>query len=197
MKHLVLVASVAALAAASLGVGNAKAGLFGCSYPTITQPFAAWSDWTNYYLSPGGSFEGFTAWGLGGGASIRPGNESFFVRSASDSYSLHLSGSAYGQSPFSCITGTDLKVRMFARSDTSAPLRVQVMVPSLLGLLRVVTSFTLPTTPNWQPTNAIVNLANLLSLTNLSQSNIAVRVVSSNGEPVDVDDVFIDPHWND
>jgi hypothetical protein len=197
LRRFLLAVGATALAATSLAVGRADAGLFGCSYPTVTQPFAAWGDLTKYYLSPGGSFEGFTPWGLGGGASIVPGNESYYVRSGGDAYSLSLRGGAYGQSPFSCITGTDLKVRLFARSDTSAPLRVEVEVPSLLGLLRVVTSFTLATTPAWQPTTTIVNLANVLSLTSLSQANIAVRVVSPTGAAVEVDDVYIDPSWVD
>ena len=186
--------SVAALAVVgALGVGRAQAGLFGCSYPAISQPFAAWADTTSYYLDPGGNFEGGSPWRLAGGAGIVPGNESYHVDGAGDSHSLVLPPGAAATGPASCIFGTDLSVRMFAKSATAAPLRVDVMVPSVLGLLKVATSFTVPTTADWQPTRTIVNLANVLALTDLGGDNIYLRLSSPGGGTVQVDDVYVDP----
>jgi hypothetical protein len=186
--------AVVALAAAALGVGRADAGLLGCNYPTVSQPFAAWGDLTKYYLSPGGGFES-SGWKLGGGASVVAGNESFFANDPSDSHALTLAPGATAQSPYSCITALDLKVRMFVRSDTSAPVRIDVLVPTLLGLVKVATPVTVQASPDWQPTTAIVNLANLLSATMLGGSNIGVRVTAVGSASVQVDDVFIDPTW--
>lgn len=198
VRRLFAVLGVTALAMTALGVGGAGAGLFGCSYPTVSKPFSTWGDWASYYLSPGGGFEpGTTPWKLAGGAAVAAGNEPFFANAPTDTRSLRLVSGATAQGPSSCIFGTDLKVRLFARSDTAAPLRVDITVPSALGLLRVVSSFTVPTTTDWQPTVTIVNLANLLSLTNLSQANISVRVSSATSASVQVDDVYIDPSWFD
>lgn len=194
LRLLLLGASLLA-AAAALGAGQARAGLLGCAYPALSQPFASWGDTTMYYLDPGGSFEGSTTpWKLAGGAALAPGNESYYV----DGYgtqSLALSGGASALGPESCITGTDLKVRMFAESAGGAPLRVDVMVPSVLGLLEVATSFDVPTTTSWQPTTTIVNLANVLSLTDLDSVNLYLRLSSPTGAPVSVDDVFVDPEY--
>jgi hypothetical protein len=186
--------AVVGLAAAALGVGRADAGLLGCAYPAVSQPFAAWGDLTKYYLSPGGGFES-SGWKFGSGASVVPGNESFYVNGGSDSHALTLAPGATAQSPYSCITALDLKVRMFVRSDANAPVRIDVVVPTLLGLLKVATPVTVQATTDWQPTSAIVNLANLLSATMLGGSNIGVRVTAVGSAPVQVDDVFIDPTW--
>jgi hypothetical protein len=186
------VLAVVALAVTALGVGRANAGLLGCNYPTVSQPFAAWGDLTRYYLSPGGGFES-SGWKLGSGATIVSGNESFFVNGPSDAHALTLAPGATAQSPYSCITALDLKVRMFVRSDTSAPVRIEVVVPTLLGLLKVATPITVQASPDWQPTKVIVNLTNLLSATMLGGSNIGVRVTAVGSAPVQVDDVFIDP----
>jgi hypothetical protein len=190
-------AGVAALAAISFGAGGAGAGLFGCSYPSLSKPFVQWGDWSSYYLSPGGGFEAGTGWKFGGGAGVVSGNESFYANNHGDAQSVLLPAGASAQGPYSCIIATDLKVRMFVRSDTSSPVRVDVVVPSVLGLVKVVGSYTVATTPDWQPTRAIFNLGNVLSLTNLSSANISVRVTSTGSSSAQVDDVYIDPIWND
>src|SRR3954471_22266845 len=97
------VAAVVVLVVAALGVGRASAGLFGCSYPSLSTPFAAWGDLTSYYLSPGGGFELGTGWKLAGGATTVPGNESYFVNSPNDSRALTLPAGASAQGPSSCI----------------------------------------------------------------------------------------------
>jgi hypothetical protein len=193
LTRLVAGAAIAVALAAVVGVGRADAGLLPCAYPTIMQPFAAWGDLAHYYLSPGGSFEN-SGWKLGYGANVVSGNETFFANSSSDSRSLQLSPGASAQGPYSCIGATDLKVRMFVRSDTSAPVRVDVVVPTLLGLLKTVGTYYVPTTPSWQPSQAIFNLGNVLSLLMLSGGNISVKVTAPNGT-AQVDDVYIDPSW--
>jgi hypothetical protein len=183
---------------AVMGVARAEAGLFGCSYPTVSQPFAPWNDYTGYYLSPGGHFEsGAAGWKLGGGAAVTNGNESFFVNAASDSHSLVIPAGGSAMSPFSCITGTDLKARFFAKSSNGAIVRVEVVVPSILGLVRVVTAFNVDTDTTWQPAATLVNLANVLSLTSLSSANIALRFVAPSGTVLQIDDVYVDPLWYD
>jgi hypothetical protein len=198
LMRLTAAISVAAAVVAVAGVGRADAGLFGCSYPALSTPFAAWSDFTAYYLSPGGHFEsGAAGWKLGGGAGVVGGNESFFVNGATDSHSLALPSGGAATSPYSCITGLDLKARFFVRSTSDTQVKVDVVVPSILGLVRVVTSFYVPAGPSWQPGDTLVNLANVLSLTSLSSANIALRFSVSGGPTVYVDDVYIDPIWHE
>jgi hypothetical protein len=197
MRLAAALAVVVALAAI-VGAARADAGLFGCSYPTVSTPFAAWNDFTGYYMSPGGHFEnGAPGWKLGGGTAVGGGNESFFVNAASDSHSLVIPAGGSAMSPYSCITGTDLKARFFAKSSTGAVVRVEVVVPSILGLVRVVTAFNVDTDTTWQPSGTIVNLANVLSLTSLSSANIALRFVAPSGTVLQIDDVYIDPLWYD
>jgi hypothetical protein len=192
-----VVVAVAVLAAGAIGVGRAQAGLLPCSYPNISQPFAQWGDFRHYYLQPGGDFEGWsTPWRLSGGAKITGGNESFYVNGPTDSRSLLIPAGASATGPSSCIWGlTDLSLRMFAKSSDGSALRVDVMVPALFGILRTAKTFYVGTSTDWQPTESVFNLLNVLSLTNLGTANISLRISSPSGASFQVDDVYIDPKF--
>lgn len=181
-----------------VGVGQAHAGTLGCNYPDLSQPFLAWGDSSAYYLDPGGNFEGWTTpWRLASGARLSSGSESFSA-AGGGTQSLYLPQGAWATGPASCIFGlTDHTLRMFARSATSAPLRVDVMVnalwlPLLGNVVTTATTFYVGTTPDWQPTQSVYNLLNLAALLNLSGNDIYLRLSAPAG-PVQVDDVFIDP----
>ena len=192
MARLAAGVAIAVALAAAVGVGRADAGLLPCAYPTITQPFSAWGDLAKYYLSPGGGFENggwkFGLWRERGQRQrdvLREQPVRFAVTAAPPG--------ASAQGPYSCIGATDLKVRMFVRSDTSAPVRVDVVVPTLLGLSahgrHLLRAHDAELAAGSQ---AIFNLGNALSLLMLSGGNISVKVTAANGT-AQVDDVYIDP----
>ena len=87
---LVVIASVVALCAPAAMAGGSQLGLNNdCG--SSSQPFAQFGDYRNYTFGANGGLEnGSTGWSLGGGQIVK-GNESFYVHSFSDRYSLALS----------------------------------------------------------------------------------------------------------
>jgi len=69
------------------------------------------------------------------------------------------------------------------------------MVPALFGILRTAKTFYVGTSTDWQPTESVFNLLNVLSLTNLGTANISLRISSPSGASFQVDDVYIDPKF--
>jgi len=91
--------------------------LASCPTQPVSNPFSQWGDNNNYFLAPGGSFEGTTdqvGWTLSG-ASLTQGNEPFYVDSSSDSQSLTISGGGSAISPFFCVDNTMGSLRFFAQ----------------------------------------------------------------------------------
>jgi len=115
------VAFVIALAvAAGLLAGSSRAGRYtatgaSCAWPPLTQPFLPWADPGQYFLAPGGNFEGgLSGWTLSGGAKVVSGNESYYVGSASDSKSLALpTTSSSVTTPTICVTALSPTFRLF------------------------------------------------------------------------------------
>jgi hypothetical protein len=112
----------------AFGAGAGVAGTHGqdpptCTVPTATsQPFLPWHDGGQYFLAPGGSFEGQNAldgWSTQGGASIVSGNESYDVGSATDGSSLYLpAGSSATTAPI-CVSIFSPDLRFFLKSSNS------------------------------------------------------------------------------
>jgi len=111
---------VALAVAAGLLAGNSRAGRHAamgasCAWPPLTQPFLRWADPAQYFLVPGGNFEGaLSGWTLSGGAKVVSGNESYHVGSASDSKSLALpTTSSSVTTPTICVTALSPTFRLF------------------------------------------------------------------------------------
>lgn len=105
-----LLLPLAALAA--ILVSASPAGAATCGARTLTKPFAG--DANSYFLAPGGGFEsGTPAWALSNAATTA-GNETFYLRSAADTRSLKIAGSA--TSPAFCVTADDPLARLVART---------------------------------------------------------------------------------
>ena len=107
---------VAALA--FLGVFAAPGiALASCPAQPVSTPFSQWGDNNNYFLVPGGSFEGTAdqvGWTLSN-ASLTQGNEPFYVNDSGDSQSLTISGGGSATSPFFCVDNTMGSLRFFAQ----------------------------------------------------------------------------------
>src|SRR5687767_4227288 len=128
------------VALATMVTPSAKAGLIltpppsGCD--SASKVFAPWGDNANYALVPGGSFEaGTPAWAMSGGAKVVAGNETFYVRSRSDSRSLYLPSGSSALSPTVCFGLGDWHSRFFVRNvgSSGGSLKVDIVVRNLVG----------------------------------------------------------------
>jgi hypothetical protein len=199
----VIATALSALGCSAFAAPAADASLLSllpgsCGSETYSQPFARWGDNANYVLMPGGSFEaGSPPWGLAGGAKVASGNETYYVRSASDVASLAL---PYGSSATSLAACTSIyhpTMRFFVRNagSSTSQLRVDALYPGLLGGVQVAKLGVLKGTTAWQPSPVMQLLvSDLLSTLSLNRTTIAFRFT-----PLDssgawrVDDVYLDP----
>jgi hypothetical protein len=200
LKALCGVVIVAALAMSS----TAKAGLIGTGQasfcdPTAAQVFAPWKDSSSYASLFNGGFEGgSTGWALSGGARVVSGNEPFFVESSRDSHSLLLPEGSSAMSGTVCFATGDWHMRLFAKNvgSRTGSLHVQVVVPSLLGLLSVLDGGTISGDGVWAPSPRLsLLLCNVTGL--LGTRAVAFRFTPvGRGAAFQIDDVYLDP-WKD
>jgi hypothetical protein len=193
------VAIIAALALTT----TAKAGLLGtgsASYcdPSPSQAFGSFGDSSYYASLLNGDFEGgSTGWYLSGGARVVSGNEPFFVTGdRGDSHSLLLPEGSSAYSSTVCFAFADWHMRLLAKNvgSRSGSLRVQVVVPSLLGgLLTILDGGTVSGDGTWAPSPRLeLALCNVTSL-------LGTRAVAFRFTPVgrdaayQIDDVYLDP----
>jgi hypothetical protein len=158
---------------------------------TASQPFARFGDYRHYVLTPGGSFEpGSAAWKLSGGAKVVSGNETFYVRSSSDRYSLYLPAGSSATSPPMCFDSGDWTVRYF--SSGTGTVRVKIVVKSLLGVLSVLDGGTVSSGSTWKPSADVrLLLTNVCGL--LATDSISLRFSPANTSGLRIDDVYLDP----
>ena len=156
----------------------------------VSQPFSPWGDTANYVLTPGGSFEpGGPSWSLSRGVKIVSGNESFYVRSRSDRYSLYMPSGSSVTTPPMCFAAGDWKMRFFATGGGNV--RVQVRVKSLLGLLSILDGGTVKSGSTWKPSPEIgLLVTNLGGI--LATDSVSFRLIANDGA-VRIDDVYLDP----
>jgi hypothetical protein len=192
-------ALVGALTACALWAPTAGAGLL-FTGPAATcetnasQPFQPWADHANYVLLPGGSFEGGApGWTLKGGAAVKSGNESFFVRSATDRYSLYMPAGSSVTTPTMCFALGDWHLRFFVKKAAagSGSIRVTVQVKTLLGVLSVLDGGTVSSSGYWTPSPRVGLL--LSNVTSLLGTKAVSFKFSASGTAFQVDDVYLDP----
>lgn len=100
------------------GTGVAVAS---CPSPGVSTPFSHWGDTNNYFLVPGGSFEGTSdnlGWSLSN-ASLTPGNEPFDINGSADGQSLTINPGGSATSPYFCIDNTMSNLRFLAQEATA------------------------------------------------------------------------------
>ena len=190
-SRIALAATLSALALGAVGVPSAQASLFSllpgsCSAPE-SQPFAAYADYNNYVLVPGGTFQsGGTPWTLTGGAQVSSG-------------ALFLPTGSTATSPASCTSIYQPTLRMFVRNTGSASsrLKVEALYPGLLGSVRTATLGYLPGTSSWAPSPAMSLLVNdLLATVSLAQTAIAFRFIPADSTGNwSITDVYVDPYF--
>jgi hypothetical protein len=200
MSPRLRLALILGLALAAIAPSSAEAQLLGTAPAAYcdtnaSQPFAPWSDYAHYVLTPGGSFEsGSVPWSLSGGAAVVPGNEPFYVRSRNDKRSLSLPGGSSAVTPTMCFALGDWHLRFFARNAGSAgSLKVDVLVRSLTGVLTVLDGGTISASGEWRPSPRIgLLVCNVTSLVGTKAVAFRFRSIGS-GARFQIDDVYLDP----
>ncbi|HJS94992.1 MAG TPA: hypothetical protein VJ741_12070 [Solirubrobacteraceae bacterium] len=193
---------VAALA--SLGVLIAPSVAFAsnsilatCQTPAVSTPFSQWGDNNDYFLAPGGSFEGTAdqvGWTLSN-ATLTSGNEPFLVNSPGDSQSLTIAGGGSATSPYFCVDNTMSSLRFFAQQvGAGAGLRAQALVQTSDGVTTVPLVHLLDgSTPTWAPTAPIV--ADNSGLADGQTLMVALQfTVRPSAATWQIDDVYVDPY---
>lgn len=194
-----LLLPLAALAA--ILVTATPAGAATCGSRTLSKPFPG--DANSYFLAPGGSFEsGTPSWALAN-AAVATGNESFYLRSAADTRSLKIAGSA--TSPAFCVTADDPLARLVARtvrttgsSGNYSQLNVSVTLRNAAGSVASYYLGTLlpPGHEGWFVTPRFdwgVQAGNWIFAYDGTATAQLTFTVAGGGGVWFVDDVFVDP----
>ena len=199
-------AMAAAVATAALAAPAANAGLLvtsaaSCETHEYTKPFAKWLDYMNYVPVAGGSFEpGQQAWTLAGGARTVSGNETFYVRSTSDSRSLSVPRGATVTSPAMCVGLAEPTLRFFAKETggllaaATSTMAVSVEFETSLGLIASAPIGVVAANTGWAPTLPMVVVANLLPLMPNDATTVRFKFTAVTGN-WQIDDVYVDPAY--
>ena len=179
------------------GAFASNAILATCQTPSVSTPFSQWGDTNDYFLAPGGSFEGSAdqvGWTLSG-ATLTAGNEPFFVNGSGDSQSLTIAGGGSATSPVFCVDNTMSSLRFFAQQvSAGAGLHVQALVQTSSGISTVpLAHFLDGSMPAWAATAPIA--ADSSSLADGQTLNVALQfTVRSSAASWQIDDLYVDPY---
>lgn len=199
LRGVTLIAALACLGllAVPAGAFASSATLATCQTPPISTPFSQWGDNNDYFLAPGGSFEGTAdqvGWTLTN-ATLTPGNEPFFANGPGDSQSLTIAGGGSAISPYFCVDNTMSSLRFFAQQvSAGAGLRAQALVQTSDGVSTVPLVRLLDgSTPSWAPTDPIVG--DNSGLADGQTLMVALQfTVRSSAASWQIDDVYVDPY---
>ena len=188
--------SVASLTCVALFASTGVA-LASCPTQPVSTPFSQWGDSNDYFLVPGGSFEG-TADQLGwtlSNASLTTGNEPFNVNDPGDQQSLTINGGGSATSPFFCVDETMSGLRFFAQqAGAGTDLRVKALIQNADGSVTAVPVADLAdgSMPAWAPTDPLGGSGHLPAGTSVMVA-LRFRAPVSSGS-WQIDDIYVDPY---
>ena len=192
--------AAAAMALATALIAPAGAAPSSCGARQLSQPFLPWLDPSHYFLVPGGDFETSSGWTLAGGAKVTPGNESFYVHSATDSRSLLIPSGGWARSVSTCVGSDEPTLRFFVRNAGSVLSTLAVEARIRTTVLGVTTQTSLPlgvvlgTSLVWQPSLPVLfelSLNQLLGGT--TTVDFRFTPLGLGGGHWQIDDVYVDP----
>jgi hypothetical protein len=191
-------AIVAVAALTFLGVlGSTGVALASCPSQPVSSPFTQWGDSNDYFLVPGGSFEGTAdqvGWTLSN-ASLTSGNESFNVNDPGDQQSLTINGGGSATSPYFCVDDTMSGLRFFAQqAGAGTDLRVKALLQNSDGSVTAVQLADLAdgSMPAWAPTDSLGGSGHLPAGSSLMVA-LRFRAPISSGS-WQIDDIYVDPY---
>jgi hypothetical protein len=188
--------SVASLTCVAMFASTGVA-LASCPTQPVSNPFSQWGDSNDYFLVPGGSFEGTSdqvGWTLSN-ASLTTGNEPFNVNDPGDQQSLTINGGGSATSPFFCVDDTMSSLRFFAQqAGGGTNLRVKALVQNADGGVTAVPVADLAdgSMPAWAPTDPLGGSSHLPAGTSVMVA-LRFRAPVSSGS-WQIDDIYVDPY---
>jgi hypothetical protein len=194
---LIAALAVLGLLAVPAGAFASNSLLATCQTPPVSTPFSPWGDNNDYFLAPGGSFEGTAdqvGWTLSN-ATLTSGNESFLVNDSGDSQSLTIAGGGSATSPFFCVDNTMGSLRFFAQQvSAGGGLRVQALVQTSNGVTTVPLAHLFDgSMPTWAPADPVAG--DTSGLADGQTLMVALQfTVRSSAASWQVDDVYVDPY---
>jgi hypothetical protein len=205
-------ARIALLTAVTAGAllalpGAANAGVLVASAPncdngSTSQPFAQWNDDNQYFLAPGGTFEGdLSGWDLNGASAVSD-QEPWDVAGDNGSSALKIPAGRSVVSPTICVGIEHPTMRFFAHRSgggllgAASTLLVTARTETSLGLVIEVPVGTITTLTNgtqWNKTPTQVVLSSLLPLLPGDHTPIQFRFTAVGTANWVIDDVYVDP----
>jgi len=188
--------SVASLTCVAMFASTSVA-LASCPAPPVSTPFSQWGDSNDYFLLPGGSFEGTAdqvGWTLDN-ASLTTGNEPFNVNDPGDQQSLTINGGGSATSPFFCVDETMSSLRFFAQqAGAGTDLRVKALIQNADGSVTPVPVADLAdgSMPTWAPTDPLGGSGHLPAGSTMMVA-LRFRAPLSSGS-WQIDDIYVDPY---
>jgi len=188
--------SVASLTCVAMFASTGVA-LASCPTQPVSNPFSQWGDSNDYFLVPGGSFEGTSdqvGWTLSN-ASLTTGNEPFNVNDPGDQQSLTINGGGSATSPFFCVDETMSGLRFFAQqAGAGTDLRVKALIQNADGSVTAVPVADLAdgSMPAWAPTDPLGGSGHLPAGTSVMVA-LRFRAPVSSGS-WQIDDIYVDPY---
>jgi hypothetical protein len=188
--------SVASLTCVAMFASTGVA-LASCPTQPVSNPFSQWGDSNDYFLVPGGSFEGTSdqvGWTLSN-ASLTTEYEPFNVNDPGDQQSLTINGGGSATSPFFCVDDTMSSLRFFAQqAGGGTNLRVKALVQNADGGVTAVPVADLAdgSMPAWAPTDPLGGSSHLPAGTSVMVA-LRFRAPVSSGS-WQIDDIYVDPY---
>ncbi len=186
------------LTCAGLFASSGVAAAHVCQPPPLVSPFAQWGDTSDYFLAPGGSFDGGTSGWVLNDAELSSGagaGFNFGSISASGSVTIGAGGSA--TSPSLCVNSTMPSLRFFARQlSRGGDLSVQgVVQASEANSAMTVTITELPdgSMPSWAPIGRVALLTASLPA-GASVNGVLRFSVPAGAGAWQIDDIYVDPY---
>ena len=166
-----------------------------CPTQPVSTPFSQWGDTNDYFLVPGGSFEGTAdqvGWTLSS-ASLTRGNEPFNVNGSGDSQSLTINGGGSATSPYFCVDNTMSGLRFFAQqADAGNRPPVRALVQTSDGVPSCpLADLADGSMPAWAPTEP--RRVGDASRRQLAHGGAALPRPGPSGS-WQIDDVYVDPY---
>jgi hypothetical protein len=194
-----LLASLATFAAAALLTApmqaNAATAAPGCPYVPVTQPFAPWSDRSDYFLAPDGALEqGAAGWRRRGTAAVVRSDKPFRVGTAIDRQALRLpAGSSATTAPF-CIGVEHRTMRFAANALATSALNVDVLYVDATRIERTVRIGAVTGAGRWAPIVAVPMIVNALAAARGNAMSVRLRFSPRGSGAWTIDDVYVDPY---
>jgi len=189
-----LVAATMTLASASIpaAASATTTTTTGCEPKASAPVFAPWGDLRDYYLAPGGAFEGGISWAQSGAVSLAPVNEPWLLAGVGHTSAARLGVGGAITSPKQCMTLAEPDVRFFARHLGGAQLDVTVRLYAADGrLIRTAKTTVAPGDHLlWAPTELVDLKTDVLEIGETGHVDLTL---ASQGTWL-VDDVFVDPY---